>query len=218
MAGPGDQRAAGPAGRGRLRASRGDREQVIDVLKAAFVEDRLTKDEFDLRVGQALASRTYADLAEITADIPAGLIGGQPPREPARAQDRPPMGNPAKAGICVAIAVAVAAVMAVVTGGTALTLFVPFYITALLVAGAQMLVSRNEKRSRRQLPPRPGQGGQAPEGRRPGQVGHDPALPGARPDQTRADLRTHSSRPDRLRSSGPGARAPRGIRLVPGAV
>jgi hypothetical protein len=54
---------------------------VVELLKAAFVEDRLTEEELDTRVGQALASRTYADLAAVTADIPAGLIAGQP-REP----------------------------------------------------------------------------------------------------------------------------------------
>jgi hypothetical protein len=69
MTGPGDEIAAGAGGRGRLRASRADREQVIEELKAAFVHERLDKDEFDLRVGQALASRTYADLAALTADI-----------------------------------------------------------------------------------------------------------------------------------------------------
>ena len=53
------------------------------MLKAAFVQGRLARDEFDLRVGQALASQTYADLAALTADIPAGLTGAQPP-EPAR--------------------------------------------------------------------------------------------------------------------------------------
>jgi hypothetical protein len=31
---------------------------VIGTLKAAFMESMLAKDEFDLRVGQALASRT----------------------------------------------------------------------------------------------------------------------------------------------------------------
>ena len=43
--------SAAAAGRGHLLASHADREQVIDVLKAAFVQDRLTKDEFDARVG-----------------------------------------------------------------------------------------------------------------------------------------------------------------------
>jgi hypothetical protein len=84
VAGPGDEIAAGAGGRGRLRASHADREQVIEVPKAAFVHGRLDKDEFDLRVGRALASRTYADPAALTADIPARLTRARPP-EPARA-------------------------------------------------------------------------------------------------------------------------------------
>jgi hypothetical protein len=70
-----------------LRASHADREQVIGTLKAAFVAGVLAKDEFDLRVGQAFASRTYADLATLTADLPAGLAVIQPPK-PARTQDQ----------------------------------------------------------------------------------------------------------------------------------
>ena len=53
------------AGRGRPRASHADREQVIDTLKAAFVQGLLTKDELDARAGQAFASRTYAELAAV---------------------------------------------------------------------------------------------------------------------------------------------------------
>ena len=58
MAGPGDETAAGAGGHPDLRASHADRDQVIDVLKAAFVAGRLDRDELDLRVGQALASRS----------------------------------------------------------------------------------------------------------------------------------------------------------------
>ena len=84
---PGDEIAAGGGGRSHLRTSRADRDQVIDVLKAAFVQGRLGKDEFDLRVGQVLASRTYADLDALTADIPAGLASAPlPPPTPASAQ------------------------------------------------------------------------------------------------------------------------------------
>jgi hypothetical protein len=83
-AGPGDDLAAAAAGRGHLRASHADREQVIDALKAAFVQGRLAKDEFDARIGQTFTARTYAQLAEVTAGIPAGLTGAQPLREPAR--------------------------------------------------------------------------------------------------------------------------------------
>jgi DUF1707 SHOCT-like domain len=87
MAGPGDEIAARTGDRSHLRASDTEREQVIITLKAAFVQDLLAKDEFDLRVGQALASRTCAELAGLTADLSARLTAAQPPR-PARAQDR----------------------------------------------------------------------------------------------------------------------------------
>ena len=53
------------------------------MLKAAFVHGHLDRDEFDLRVGSALTSRTYADLAALTADIPARLTRDRLP-EPAR--------------------------------------------------------------------------------------------------------------------------------------
>jgi hypothetical protein len=79
MAGPGDEIAAGARGRTHMRTSHADREQAIDMLKTAFAQGRLVKDEFDLRVGQVLASRTYADLNVLTADIPAGLIRAQSP-------------------------------------------------------------------------------------------------------------------------------------------
>jgi hypothetical protein len=76
-------------GRGKLRASHADREQVISTLKAAFVQGRLAKDEFDLRVGQTFASRTYAELAAVTADLPAGLTEAQPPKPAAVRRVRP---------------------------------------------------------------------------------------------------------------------------------
>jgi hypothetical protein len=56
-----------------MRASDADRELVIDTLKTAFVQGRLTKDELCARVGQALASRTYGDLAVVTVGLPAGI-------------------------------------------------------------------------------------------------------------------------------------------------
>ena len=70
-------------GRGGLRASDADREQAIDVLKAAFVRGRLARAGFEARVGQALASRTYAELAAATDGIPGGLTADQPPGMPA---------------------------------------------------------------------------------------------------------------------------------------
>ena len=83
---PEDLMAVAAAGRSRLRASDADREHVVDMLKAAFVQGRVTKDEFDARVGQAFASRTYAELAAVTADIPARQIADHSPGNPARAR------------------------------------------------------------------------------------------------------------------------------------
>jgi hypothetical protein len=59
-----------PTPRSTAGVARRPRE-VIDALEGAFVQGRLTKDELDVRVGQALAARAYADLAAVTADIPA---------------------------------------------------------------------------------------------------------------------------------------------------
>jgi hypothetical protein len=94
---PGDETAAGNAGRGHLRASHADREQVIGTLKAAFVQGMLGKDEFDLRVGQALAARTYADLAALTADIPPGPAVARPTHPPGPAAGRWPGPPPGRA-------------------------------------------------------------------------------------------------------------------------
>ena len=86
MAGPGDEAAAPESrSRGGLRACDADREQVISALKTAFVEGRLTEDELSTRVDWVCASRTYAELAEIIADIPTALTGARSARAPWRA-------------------------------------------------------------------------------------------------------------------------------------
>jgi uncharacterized membrane protein YedE/YeeE len=58
-----------------LRASHDDREQVIGTLKTAFMQGRLTEEELGERAGQVYGSRTYAELAGVTADIPGELTG-----------------------------------------------------------------------------------------------------------------------------------------------
>ena len=86
-----------PRSSDHLRASDADREQVLEFLKTAFVQGRLTMDELDARAGQALVSRTYGELAALTADIPSG---------PARALPRPPAapaGVPAAAPVPAAL-------------------------------------------------------------------------------------------------------------------
>jgi hypothetical protein len=148
-ANPGDDMAAAAAGRGRLRASHADREHVLDVLKAAFVQGLLTKDEFDMRVGQTFSWRTYAELAALTADIPAGLIGAQPLRKPARAQAPHPQNKVVNSCACATLAVPVLGA-ALLAGNFGLFFAVVVAIFGLLfVVGGRMAFSSHKKRSSR---------------------------------------------------------------------
>ncbi|HYB85336.1 MAG TPA: DUF1707 domain-containing protein [Streptosporangiaceae bacterium] len=151
------------AGGGHLRASHADREQVIDVLKAAFVQGMLAKDEFDLRVGQTLASRTYADLAAVTADIPAAVTAAQPPRALARAQAGLTMHRAVAWSACLmlaaALGVVVAWVAAVGTGNVSIFDSAAFaFIGATVASGTMIIEARDQQRSRGQLPARPAPG------------------------------------------------------------
>ena len=173
MAGSGDEMTLGTGDGGHLRASRADRERAVEALKAAFVQGRLTKDEFDLRVGHALTSRTYTDLAAVTAGIPAGPAAAQPVPEPARAQApsplEPEIRTGARAILVITVIMAVFWAVAIFTGsvaaflaacGAAGTAFVVSFMT-----GTRILGSWLDKRSGCQRPPRPGAdaGGQASE-------------------------------------------------------
>jgi hypothetical protein len=93
---PGDGMAASEYA--SARASAADRERAIDVLKAAFAEGRLTREELDARVERAYGSRTYTDLAALSADLPAGPLGALPSQvagAPAGYRPRPaPRTNP----------------------------------------------------------------------------------------------------------------------------
>jgi DUF1707 SHOCT-like domain len=109
MAGPGDEGSA----RGRFRAARADREQAIEALKTAFTDERLAKDEFDLRVEQALAARTYAELAAVTSDLEvwpatAGPAATETPGVAARTLVRAAR----RSGVCLLAALAMVGVAA----------------------------------------------------------------------------------------------------------
>jgi Domain of unknown function (DUF1707) len=168
MAGLEDEVAARAAGRGHLRSSHADREQVIGMLKAAFVQGMLAKDEFDLRVDQVLASRTYAQLAAVTADLPAGLAVAQPPK-PARADGGQPILRPGQiatgATVLYAGAWAAAAVFAAADRVAFGLVFLGglVYLFVLAIAFATALENRQEKRSggRQRRGQAPGSGGQA---------------------------------------------------------
>jgi hypothetical protein len=112
---------AGRGDRGRMRVSHLDREHTAEVLKAAFVQGRLTKDEFDLRVGQALAAQTVADLTALTADLPVSLIKAQQRPKTTRVRVRPPVSQVVTTSARVTIA---AATLGLLTG-IAVTLLSP---------------------------------------------------------------------------------------------
>ena len=57
--------------RAKMRACDADRDRVVEHLNVAYSEGRLSKDEYDGRLERAFSARTYADLDQIVADLPA---------------------------------------------------------------------------------------------------------------------------------------------------
>jgi hypothetical protein len=109
-----------------MRAASADRDRTIDVLTAAYGEGRLTKEEFDTRCARVLSAKTYADLAAVVADLPAGPFSAVAPYHggyyPA---PQPPTSGVAVASLICGIAefftLGIAAVPAVILGHVART-------------------------------------------------------------------------------------------------
>jgi Domain of unknown function (DUF1707)/Domain of unknown function (DUF4190) len=55
---------------GQMRAADEDRDRVVEVLNTAYGEGRLSRDEHDGRLDNALSARTYADLDQLVTDLP----------------------------------------------------------------------------------------------------------------------------------------------------
>jgi len=55
----------------KMRASDRDRQQVVDRLRSALEDGRLTMDEYVDRMEAAYKAATYGDLAPLCADLPA---------------------------------------------------------------------------------------------------------------------------------------------------
>src|ERR1700689_1043019 len=53
-----------------VRASHADRDQVVEIIRDAMAEGRLTLEELDQRVESALGARTLRELATLTRDLP----------------------------------------------------------------------------------------------------------------------------------------------------
>ena len=56
----------------KLRASHEDRDRVIEILRVAAGDGRLTSVELDERLEVAFSARTYGELAALTSDLPVG--------------------------------------------------------------------------------------------------------------------------------------------------
>jgi hypothetical protein len=120
ITGPGDEVAAAAGDFGSLRASHADRERAIDTVKAAFAQGQLSMSQLDARVGRALTARTYAELAAVTAGIPARSNLARPPEPAARTQPQRPGNRPVNFSVWVIIASTLAAgVCAGVVAGAA---------------------------------------------------------------------------------------------------
>ncbi len=165
MAGPADQTSAAEGrGHGHLRASHADRERVIGTLRAAYVEGRLTEDELAARAGQVYASRTYAELAKVTAEVTADI-----PVDPASARSVRDPWRATKIAWRIEYAIFLPGIVAVliIPGGphasvaTVVTMTMVVYVLFWILGVSLMISSRPPKRSGGQLPPRaaPGTGG-----------------------------------------------------------
>jgi hypothetical protein len=125
-----------------LLTSRADRERVIELLKAAFVQGRLAKDDFDARVGQALVSRTYADLAAVRTNIPVGLTGTIPPHPPARGSRRLSMNTAITGGAMVMLGANAGMLAAFMSGSkVAMVLMGVFTVIGTILAIGAMIVA-----------------------------------------------------------------------------
>jgi len=149
MTEPRDEISADAAGGYRLPVSSIDREQVIRTLKVALAQGRLTEDEHDARAAQASASQSRAELAALTADLPADLLA-----------ELPRAGHVLTGvGLTIAAAIVVAAVLW--WGPDNALAFLAFVLAALTLLVAPvitvglMLDVRHQKRSGGQLPPGP---------------------------------------------------------------
>ena len=149
MTEPGDEIAADAESGDRLPVSPVARELVIRTLKAALAQGRLTEDEHDARAAQASAARSDAELAALTADLPAGLLA------------RPPKASDVwKAVGVIVAAVSVLGVIVLWSPDNYPAFAMGLFAAATLIVAPVITVGlifdvRHQKRSGGQLPPGP---------------------------------------------------------------
>jgi hypothetical protein len=113
-----------------MRASDADRDAVVSDLGEHFQAGRLTLAEFDERTDRALAARTWSELRELLADLPA--TGPAPQIPAASSPSARPLLSPGRVAPPIAAVLVVGAlVLAVAYGGWGLIwLLVPAMLIA----------------------------------------------------------------------------------------
>jgi Domain of unknown function (DUF1707) len=141
-----------------LRAADADRQKVADQLKSALDEGRLSLHEYDDRVAQAYAARTYADLLGLVDDLPrpgmsATELAAQRQSEARRASRRMPTALLVLWTIWVAITAVNVAVYALVALSTddhiypwPIWMLVPGAALGAVTFGVQTIRRQNGKR------------------------------------------------------------------------
>jgi hypothetical protein len=165
MVGPGDETGVSAGGESPLPSTRAGRDQVIAALKTAFVQGRLTKDEFELRLGQALV--IYAQLDALTADIPGAPPASTPPAEAARQTANKKMIQQGTVGVA-GVTFLLDAVLVIprnpilgVVAGILLTVFVTVLTAGFLTLLSWAMDRRSGAQGARPAQGTPGTGGEA---------------------------------------------------------
>lgn len=120
----GQQWQPAPTPHSALRASNTDRDRTVDVLKAAYAEGRLSREEYGQRFDAVYKAQTYGRLAQLVADLPAGPMAAPfgaaaPVLPPAYGPMPMPMPGPARSVNGMAIASLALGVLSLPTLGVA---------------------------------------------------------------------------------------------------
>jgi hypothetical protein len=137
-----------PADHRHLRVSDADREQTADLLRLAAGDGRITFEELDQRLEAAYAARTYGDLTEVTADLPAPGQQAPGPQPAGSPQTAPGMFPAARIGGEPGSGMSVAILGGVDRGGTWV---VPPRHSVVAVLGGVQLDLREARFSQREV-------------------------------------------------------------------
>jgi hypothetical protein len=154
-----------------MRASDSDREKVVEILRVAYTEGRLTMDEFDDRTTAAYSAKTWGDLHGLTSDLPAAANLSPPPAAPPAVpqlqliQDSTPADAPIMPGrrpVFIPFLPVAILFLIVATSAHAFVLLVPGLILLLVWRGARRRNGRGPRGGYRPPSSQPGAGGVPP--------------------------------------------------------